>query len=219
MIWIDGQLVSPGKESVDGERTLQGFRLWDPRRSKLSALYHLGEGIELEPQHRVLYLGAANGTTVSYVADYVDVVYAVESAPRPFQDLLVMAERRENIIPIMANARKPYLYRPLVEKVDLIYQDIAQRDQADILLSNTGFLKSGGATILMLKAVSMSAPFRTCCRNETILEGASPKGSFLFYYPDHAALLGKWAAIPNVGEKGGLKFHRFFSSETLFRVC
>jgi fibrillarin-like pre-rRNA processing protein len=200
MIWIDGQLVSPGKESVDGERTLQGFRLWDPRRSKLSALYHLGQGIELEPQHRVLYLGAANGTTVSHIADYVDVVYAVESAPRPFQDLLVMAERRENIIPIMANARKPHLYRPLVEKVDLIYQDIAQRDQADILLSNTGFLKSGGATILMLKARSIDVR-RTLSEIAAETENHLKAGGLSLekvislspYYPDHAALIGRLA--------------------------
>ena len=198
MIWIDGQLVSPGKESVYGERTLQGFRLWDPRRSKLSALYHLGQGIEFEPLHRVLYLGAANGTTVSHVADYVEVVYAVESAPRPFQDLLVVAEGRENIIPIMANARKPHLYRPLVEKVDLIYQDIAQRDQGDILLSNTGFLKSGGVTILMLKARSVDVR-RTlseiAVETETTLKdgGLSIEKviSLSPYYPDHAALLGR----------------------------
>src|SRR5512139_3598633 len=136
MIWIDGQLVSPGKEGVSGERTLQGFRLWDPRRSKLSALYHLGQGIELLPQHRVLYLGAANGTTVSHVADYVEVVYAVESAPRPFQDLLVVAEKRRNIIPLMADARKPERYLPLVEKVDIIYQDVSQPDQVEILVAN-----------------------------------------------------------------------------------
>ncbi|NTU99502.1 MAG: fibrillarin-like rRNA/tRNA 2'-O-methyltransferase [Methanoregulaceae archaeon] len=200
MIWIDDQLVSPGKEGVYGERTLKGFRLWDPRRSKLSALYHLGQGIELEPQHRVLYLGAANGTTVSHVSDYVEVVYAVEPAPRPFQDLLFVAEGRENIIPIMADARKPYLYRPIVEKVDLIYQDVAQRDQGEILLSNTGFLKSGGATILMLKARSVDVR-RTlseiAAETETILKsgGLSIEKviSLSPFYPDHAALLGRLA--------------------------
>ena len=198
MIWIDGQLVSPVKDGVQGERTLQGFRLWDPRRSKLSALYHLGMGRELEPQHRVLYLGAANGTTVSHIADYVEVVYAVESASRPFQDLIVVAERRENIIPIMADARKPHLYRPLVEEVDIIYQDIAQRDQADILLSNTGFLKSGGTTVLMLKARSVDVR-RTlseiAVETETILKGGGLSIEKVLslspYYPDHAAVLGK----------------------------
>ena len=62
---------------------------------------------------RVLYLGAANGTTVSHVADYVDVVYAVEFAPRPMQDLLEVCRRRRNIIPIMADAARPEQYAPL----------------------------------------------------------------------------------------------------------
>jgi fibrillarin-like pre-rRNA processing protein len=198
MMWLGGQLVSAGKVGVYGERLLQGYRVWDPRRSKLSALYHLGQGIELEAGLRVLYLGAANGTTVSHVADYVEVVYAVESAPRPFQDLLVVAEERENIIPILADAGKPELYRPLVEKVDLIYQDIAQRDQAAILLANTLFLKSGGAAVLMLKSrsVDVRRPLSEIMAETEVrltegglsLEDAVPLSP---YYPDHAALLGK----------------------------
>lgn len=107
MIWIGDHLVSEGPGGVYGERTVQGYRLWSPKRSKLAALYHLGKGIDLENYHRVLYLGAANGTTVSHIADYVEVVYAVEPAPRPMQDLMVVARQRKNIIPIMADARKP----------------------------------------------------------------------------------------------------------------
>jgi fibrillarin-like pre-rRNA processing protein len=197
MIWIDGQLVSRGKGGVYGERIVQGFRIWDPRRSKFAALYHLGHGIELEPQLRVLYLGAGNGTTVSHVADYVEVVYAVESAPHPFQDLLMVAEERKNIIPVMADARRPELYRPLVEKVDLIYQDVAQRDQADILLSNTVFLKSGGSTILMLKSRSIDVrrpPAEIAAETEIHLKerGLSTERviSLSPFYRDHAALLG-----------------------------
>jgi fibrillarin-like pre-rRNA processing protein len=197
MIWIEGQLVSPGKGSVYGERLVQGFRVWNPGRSKLSALYHLGQGIELEPRFRVLYIGAAHGTTVSHVADYVEVVYAIESAPRPFQDLLVVAEERKNIIPILADARRPELYRPLVEEVDLIYQDVAQRDQVNILLSNTDFLKSGGSVLLMLKSRSIDlkrSPSEIAAEAEIHLKAG---GLFLEngislspYYPDHTALLG-----------------------------
>jgi len=105
---------------------------------------------------RVLYLGAANGTTVSHVADYVEVVYAVEFAPRPMQDLLEVCRRRRNIIPIMADASRPECYAPLVESVDLIYQDIAQPDQASIALRNCLFLKEGGFLILMLKTRSVN---------------------------------------------------------------
>ena len=155
MIWIGDVLVSQGEGAVYRERMLDGARVWDPYRSKLSALYYLGKGIELTPAMRVLYLGAANGTTVSHVADYVEVVYAVEFAPRPMQDLLEVCRRRRNIIPIMADAARPEQYAPLVESVDLLYQDVAQPDQAAIVLRNSVFLKPGGIIILMLKTRSV----------------------------------------------------------------
>ncbi|MDD1700211.1 MAG: fibrillarin-like rRNA/tRNA 2'-O-methyltransferase [Methanoregula sp.] len=155
MIWIGDVLVSQGEGGVYNERMLGGARVWDPYRSKLSALYFAGTGVELTPGMRVLYLGAANGTTVSHVADYVDVVYAVEFAPRPMQDLLEVCRRRRNIIPIMADAARPEQYAPLVEAVDLLYQDVAQPDQAAIVLRNCAFLKHGGTVILMLKTRSV----------------------------------------------------------------
>ena len=155
MIWIGNVLVSQGEGGVYNERMVGGARVWDPYRSKLSALYHVGIGVDLKPGMRVLYLGAANGTTVSHVADYVEVVYAVEFAPRPMQDLLEVCRRRKNIIPIMADAGRPEQYAPLVEAVDLLYQDVAQPDQAAIALRNCPFLKNGGILILMLKTRSV----------------------------------------------------------------
>ena len=155
MIWIGDVLVSRGEGGVYHERMLGGARVWDPYRSKLSALYYSGISVELTPAMRVLYLGAANGTTVSHVADYVEVVYAVEFAPRPMQDLLELCRRRRNIIPIMADAARPEQYAPLVESVDLLYQDVAQPDQAAIVLRNCVFLKPGGTVILMLKTRSV----------------------------------------------------------------
>jgi len=155
MIYIGDVLVSRGEGGVYSERMLAGTRVWDPFRSKLAALYYTGTGVELTPEMRVLYLGAANGTTVSHVADYTDVVYAVEFAPRPMQDLLEVARRRPNLVPIMADASRPELYAPLVEAVDLLYQDVAQPDQAAILIRNCVFLRPGGMAILMLKTRSV----------------------------------------------------------------
>jgi fibrillarin-like pre-rRNA processing protein len=155
MIWIGDVLVSRGDGGVYNERMLGGSRVWDPYRSKLSALYYKGTGIELTSAMRVLYLGAANGTTVSHVADYVDAVYAVEFAPRPMQDLIEVCRRRRNIMPIMADAARPEQYAPLVEEVDLLYQDVAQPDQAAIVLRNCVFLRPGGTIILMLKTRSV----------------------------------------------------------------
>jgi fibrillarin-like pre-rRNA processing protein len=155
MIWIGDVLVSRGEGGVYSERMLGNARVWDPFRSKLSSLYHKGTGVEITAETRVLYLGAANGTTVSHVADYAEVVYAVEFAPRPMQDLLEVARRRKNIVPIMADATRPELYAPLVETVDLLYQDVAQPDQAMIAIRNSAFLKYGGNLILMLKTRSV----------------------------------------------------------------
>ncbi|MDD4483455.1 MAG: fibrillarin-like rRNA/tRNA 2'-O-methyltransferase [Methanoregula sp.] len=155
MIRIGDVLVSKGEGGVYSERMLDGYRVWDPYRSKLAALYLLGKGIELVPGMKVLYLGAANGTTVSHVADYTEVVYAVEFAPRPMQDLLEVARRRKNVMPILADASCPEQYAMLVEAVDLLYQDVAQPDQAAIALRNCIFLKKGGHLVLMLKTRSV----------------------------------------------------------------
>lgn len=196
MIWIGDVLVSQGEGGVYSERILSGSRVWDPYRSKLSALYHTGNGIELTGETRVLYLGAANGTTVSHVADYVDIVYAVEFAPRPMQNLLEVARRRENIVPIMGDATRPDQYAPLVEEVDLVYQDVAQPDQAGIAIRNCVFLKKGGHLILMLKTRSVDIrkePAEVFRDTVDILSGAclSVVESVWLepYHHDHAALV------------------------------
>jgi fibrillarin-like pre-rRNA processing protein len=196
VIWIGDVLVSPGEGGVYHERMLGGARVWDPYRSKLSALYHLGAGVALTPEMRVLYLGAANGTTVSHIADYVEVVYAVEFAPRPLQDLLEVCRRRRNIIPLLADAARPELYAPLVESVDLLYQDVAQPDQAAILLRNSVFLKPGGGLILMLKTRSVDVrkdPMDVFCDTLEILTSSGlivKESTWLTpFHADHAAIV------------------------------
>jgi fibrillarin-like pre-rRNA processing protein len=196
MIWVGDQLVSEGPGGVYGERMIQGYRQWSPKRSKFSALYHLQRGVELEGHHKVLYLGAANGTTVSHVADYTEVVYAVEPAPRPMQDLLVVAQTRKNIIPLMADARKPERYLPLVEKVDIIYQDVAQPDQVKILHDNIRFLTPDGVMVFMLKPRSIDVTKSPSDVATTVNEALSTNGirtdscTWLApFYPDHAAFI------------------------------
>lgn len=152
---IRGTIVSEGEGGVYGERMLNGCRVWDPHRSKLPAAVLNGAPLDLAADMRVLYMGAANGTTVSHVADYVETVYAVEFAPRPMQDLIEVARRRPNIVPIMADVNRPEVYGSFVEAVDMIYQDVAQPNQADILRKNLPFLKDGGTAVLMLKARSV----------------------------------------------------------------
>lgn len=196
MIWIGDVLVSRGEGGVYNERILSGARVWDPYRSKLSALYYTGKGIELESSWQVLYLGAANGTTVSHVADYTEAVYAVEFAPRPMQDLIEVARRRRNVIPIMADATRPETYAPLVEAVDLVYQDVAHPGQAAIAIRNSIFLRSLGYLILMLKTRSVDVrKDPATVFDETIaeLEGSGLKVQesvwLAPYHQDHAAII------------------------------
>ena len=161
---VEGQkrLATRSDDSVPvyGERILEGYRLWDPFRSKLAALLLKGRSTRpvLARDAMVLYLGAATGTTVSHVSDIVrdGLVYAVEFSPRSMRDLVRLCERRKNIVPILADAARPEEYAFLVESVDLVYQDVAQRNQAEIASRNCArYLNPGGDLILMLKTRSV----------------------------------------------------------------
>jgi fibrillarin-like pre-rRNA processing protein len=196
MIWIGGTLVSRGKGGVYGERMIDGMRIWDPYRSKLAAYYYLGGTLDLLPEMRVLYLGAANGTTVSHVADYVEVVYAVENAPRPMRDLLAVAGRRKWIIPIMADATVPETYASMVEGVHLIYQDVAHPGQVEIASKNSPFLEPGGKILLMLKTRSIDVRRSPEIVAEDAALQLESRGLFIEqllwlapYHKDHAAML------------------------------
>ena len=152
--------AAPGV-NVYGERLLefQGtqYRSWDPTRSKLAALILLGgRDLGLDRSSRVLYLGAASGTTASHVSDVASsgMVYCVEVSQRSFRDLVGVCESRRNMIPIMADASRPEDYSHMVEGVDLVYQDIAQRDQAEIFVRNMRHFEAGRG-ILMLKSRSV----------------------------------------------------------------
>jgi fibrillarin-like pre-rRNA processing protein len=147
--------------SVYGERLVsQGgeeYREWDYRRSKLAAWLKKGIGVfPFGKRTDVLYLGAAQGTTVSHVADIcVDgTIYAVEISRHAIQKLLDVSDRRPNVLPILADAEHPETYERLVAPVNVLYQDVAQRDQVSIFRANLRFLRNGGFGLLMLKARS-----------------------------------------------------------------
>lgn len=58
----------------EGETKIE-YRAWNPFRSKLAASIVGGVGdIHIKPGSKVLYLGAASGTTVSHVSDIVGAV-------------------------------------------------------------------------------------------------------------------------------------------------
>lgn len=152
---IDGgeSLVTKG-EPVYGEATDGSWRRWEPRRSKLGAMFELGVKTGLSGGETVLYLGAAAGTTVSHVADFAGPTYAVEFAARPARDLLEAAEPRDNLFPLLKDARKPETYAHVVEPVDAVVQDVATRGQAEVALANRRFLRDGGRLVLAVKTRS-----------------------------------------------------------------
>lgn len=153
----------PGTK-VYGEalRGIEGteYRTWDPFRSKLAALLSKGapDGLFGHPR-TVLYLGAAHGTTVSHLSDAWPeaMIFAVEKSPTSFAPLLELARKRPGVVPILADAQLPERYQADVGPVDFLYQDIAQRNQAEIFVENArAMLAPAARGILMLKVRSVT---------------------------------------------------------------
>ena len=156
--------LATGK-SVYGERLVLWqdieYRIWDPFRSKLAAAILKGLGtVPIQPGHRVLYLGAASGTTASHISDIVGVdgqVYCIEFSARSIRELVNnVCTVRPNITPLLEDARMPQHYTMYVSTVDDIYCDVAQPEQAKILADNAdAFLKKEGWVILAIKSQSI----------------------------------------------------------------
>lgn len=153
----------PGRR-VYGERLFNWkgveYREWNAYRSKLGAALLRGlKELPIAPGHKILYLGAGSGTTASHISDIVGsagVIYAVEFAPRVMRDLILVAESRKNLVPILADARIPLKYRFIVDLVDGLYADVAQPDQANIVADNAElYLKDQGYLLMAIKARSV----------------------------------------------------------------
>lgn len=164
---VDGRLATlnlvPGAR-VYGEKLhkIEGseYREWDPYRSKLAGAIRKGlKEVPIKNGSQVLYLGASTGTTPSHVSDIVGMegtVYCVEISSTSMNQLLALSERRENLVPILGDAGRPSSYEE-VGQVDVIYQDVAQPDQDDILIANAKmFLKQGGIAMLCIKSQSIN---------------------------------------------------------------
>lgn len=151
-------------KTVYGERLKQGdgkeLRSWNPYRSKLAAAIIKGCDIStlLSTESSILYLGAATGTTVSHLSDiaYDGMIYAVEHSPIAAKKLIDLAKQRKNIIPLYHDANHPERYSRFVPTVDFVYQDISQRNQADIFIRNIQqYLKQDNPAMIMIKARSI----------------------------------------------------------------
>jgi fibrillarin-like pre-rRNA processing protein len=153
--------LNPGT-SVYGEELIQEdveYRIWNPRRSKLAAALLKGlENLELDDASKVLYLGASTGTTVSHISDITinGRIYAVEFSPTTAKKLVQLSRQRPNIAPILGDATKPKGYLNIVEKVDLVYCDVAQPTQTELFMKNMNlFLKDDGMGMITIKARSI----------------------------------------------------------------
>jgi fibrillarin-like pre-rRNA processing protein len=151
----------PGLQGVKSLKIRnEEYRIWDPYHSKLAALLIKGATIPIKKDFTVLYLGASNGTTVSHVSDIVSdgMVFAVEFSPSAMKDLIRISTPRKNLIPILADARHPEAYMNMVTEVDMIYQDVAQREQAEIAIRNAElFLGKESFLILIIKSRSIDS--------------------------------------------------------------
>ncbi len=164
---VDGRLATlslAGKIKVYGENHMnidgKEYRSWNPYRSKLGAA--IMNGLRNEHIHNkdsVLYLGAATGTTPSHVSDILGkdgTLYCVELSERNMRELLKVCEHRNNMLPILGDARRTERYFDMVGECDAIYQDVSSPEQAGILLENSKFLKKGGYAYFAIKSQSIN---------------------------------------------------------------
>jgi fibrillarin-like pre-rRNA processing protein len=152
-------------EKVYGEQLIKDkkaeFRIWDHFRSKPAAAIKKGlKEFPLKKEMKVLYLGIASGTTASHFSDIIGpngIIYGVDIAERVLRDLISHAEKRGNIIPILADSRKPEDYeKNVLEKVDLVYADVADPEEVKIFIRNClKFLKPKGYGMIAIKSRSI----------------------------------------------------------------
>lgn len=135
------------------------FRIWEPTRSKAAAaiLKKIKE-FPIKENSKILYLGAAHGYTCSFLSTIIGdkgIIYAIEFSERCFNELLPLCKKYKNITPILADARKTELYC-WIEKVDVVYVDIADPQETEIAIRNCKeFLKPNGYLLMAIKSRSI----------------------------------------------------------------
>ncbi len=146
-VFTDGKRIYTKSrlDSVYGEKKKGKFREWVAERSKLAAAIRKGlKTFPFRKDSHVLYLGAASGTTVSHLSDIVKggIIYAVEFSERVARKLVELSEKVEQIIPVIADARKPEEYC-FVHSVDSMFVDISQPDEIEIAMRNARMFLDG----------------------------------------------------------------------------
>ena len=181
-------------------------RFWDAYHSKLAAaIKKKTKNWGFKKNSKILYLGAAEGTTISHLSDITPngAIIGVDISPEPFKKFLKLCEERDNVIPVLSDANHPENYSDLMKeigRVDIIYQDLAQKIQADILIKNAElFLKKNGFAYYMVKALSIDVtqkPSKTFKQEEDKLKKAGfeilEKKSLEPYQKGHAVIIARY---------------------------
>ncbi len=163
---IDGRIATRNLavgRKVYGEELVKHkdteYRMWNPYRSKLAAALINGmKNMDIKEGSKVLYLGTATGTTPSHVSDIIGKtgrLFGVEISERNMREFVKLCEARDNMLPILADASHPESYSESVGECDIIYQDVAVKEQAEIMLKNSGMLKKGGYAYFIIKSQSV----------------------------------------------------------------
>src|SRR3989338_1050733 len=159
--------LCPGK-AVYGEelRDFNGieFRAWNPNRSKLASAIKKGlKELPLKAGSKVLYLGSSEGTTASHLSDLIGkegLLFGLDVSERSMKKFIELCEQRENMVPVLADANQPQTYAEHIEglEIDLLYQDISQKNQAEIFCKNArAYLAKGKPAMLCVKARSIDS--------------------------------------------------------------
>ncbi len=169
----------PG-ERVYGEELVQvdgvEYRWWNPYRSKIGA--GIKNGLREMPAKNgstILYLGSAEGTTISHLSDIVGekgLIFGADINAKVMQKFIYLCEKRKNLVPILADANKPETYKEHLGKmkVDFLFQDISQKNQAEIFVRNAKqYLKRQGQAMISIKARSINStkPFKKIVEEES----------------------------------------------------
>ncbi|MCS7122989.1 MAG: fibrillarin-like rRNA/tRNA 2'-O-methyltransferase [Candidatus Aenigmarchaeota archaeon] len=162
---IDNQIATinlvPGKKTANEKIIIKNnieFRIWDPYTSKPAAAIKKGiKNFPLKKNMKILYLGFASGKTATYFSDIIGkegIIYGVEISWDVLKDSFFACQERKNMLPILADARKPNEYKDFIlEKVDVVYEDIASPDMIRILnINSKEFLKENGFAIIAIKS-------------------------------------------------------------------
>ncbi len=155
----------PGKRVYNEKLVKKGgveYRSWNPYRSKMAGAILKGlKNFPIKRDTKILYLGVASGTTASHFSDIATngIIYGVEVAFRPMKNFVKLCQERKNMLPILADANKPESYDAIVEEIDFIYQDIAQKNQVEIFLKNMEkFNAKEGMIMVKARSIDISMP-------------------------------------------------------------